>query len=215
MSKANVLFTACLILFACCESAMAQGNLRGRGLGGRRDAAPQPSSDSSTNKRQDVEGSIWEYKVIDPKEKDKSKETTMTGRIRIKQSSVFAVGKAKITGKEGEGEKPQERGVAQRAAGEKRGQSDVRGQLNGLLSQRINRANQEETGGDRIGDFSKNGSSKYNFQFDEDDEYPLSGKVIVQPDTQSRNGVWSGNYEEFSAGRKTKRWRFEMRKIDE
>lgn len=44
--------------------------------------------------------------------------------------------------------------------------------------------------------------------------YPLSGLVKLKPDTK-KNGVWAGTYEEFAGGKKLKRWRFEMRKVEE
>ena len=43
--------------------------------------------DQSRNSRHDVEGTIWEYKVID----SKSKDTEDTGQIRVKGTAVFAV----------------------------------------------------------------------------------------------------------------------------
>ena len=205
MSKYLVI--TCLMATVCCQSGFAQGVLRGKGIGALRKAAESgQTSDESTNRRQDVEGRIWEYKVIDPNEKDASKQTVMTGKIRIKQTSIFAVGKAKTVNGDDN---------ADAGGDEKSSSPAVRGQLKGLLSQRINRANEEETGGDRIGDSSRIGSNKYKYQFDQDDEYPLSGMVNVQPDPKSRNGVWSGYYDQFADGRKVKRWRFEMRKIDE
>jgi hypothetical protein len=152
---------------------------------------------------------------MDANESDKSKRTKMTGRIRIKQSSVFAVGGVEVAEK-----------TEQEAAGDdggdrpdrltKRGSSGgVQGELKGLLSQRISKAKQEGSGGERIGDMTKSKSSEKTFRFDEDDDYPLSGIVVVQPDTEKSNGVWLGKYDEFSNGKKKKRWRFEMRKIEE
>ena len=93
--------------------------------------------------------------------------------------------------------------------------SDVRGQFKSLLSQRMNQSQEQTSGGERIGDISKGGSNKYKYQFDQDDKYPLSGLVDVSPDSEKKNGVWSGNYEEFSGGKKVNRWRFEMRKVEE
>lgn len=61
---------------------------------------------------------------------------------------------------------------------------------------------------------SPNCSSEYRFELDQDDDYPLSGLVKLKPDAK-KDGVWSGNYEEFAGGQKVKRWRFEMRKIEE
>ena len=61
---------------------------------------------------------------------------------------------------------------------------------------------------------TKSTSSEKTFRFDEDDDYPLSGMVVVQPDSEN-NGVWLGRYDEFVNGKKENRWRFEMRKIEE
>ena len=48
-------------------------------------------NDESDNRRKDVEGVIWEYKVMEHDERDRSERTKMTGRLRIKQTSIFAV----------------------------------------------------------------------------------------------------------------------------
>ncbi|MEL6110304.1 MAG: hypothetical protein AAFU85_30210, partial [Planctomycetota bacterium] len=173
------------------------------------------TSDASTDKRQDVEGTIWEFKVLDPKEKDPKLQTLLTGKFRIKQTSIFSVGEAKLVNGAGKlAEEPAAPRGEKRNGGKKDGESgNVRGQLQGLLSQRIKNSEEQTSGGDRIGDIA-GGSNKYKYEFDQDDEYPLSGLVDVALDTK-KNGVWSGNYEEFSGGKKVNRWRFEMRKIEE
>ncbi|MEL7337135.1 MAG: hypothetical protein AAFN70_13135 [Planctomycetota bacterium] len=197
---------ALLVLMFTTNESMAQGRLKGKIGGGKRGPTVlKPEVGNSSDKRQDVEGTVWEFKVIDPKEKDESKQTIMTGRIRIKQSSVFAVGKVKMAG-----ENEKKGAEAKGTEG-----SDVRGKFKGLLSQRMNESKSATTGSERIGDLSKATSSEYSYEFDQDDNYPLSGLVKIKPDTQKKNGVWSGNYEEFSGGKKVKRWRFEMRKIEE
>lgn len=163
-----------------------------------------PSGTESTNRRQDVEGTVWEYKVIEPDEKDDSKETKMTGRLRMKQTSIFAVGKPKMVGEnEKDGKEAKENGDA-----------DLRGNFKDLLSQRVNESKLQTTGDERIGDYSTSGSSEYKFEFDQDDDYPLSGLVKLKPDDK-KNGVWTGTYEEFAGGKKVRRWRFEMRKVEE
>lgn len=201
----HVLVVSLLILMIPTSEGMAQGRLKGKLRGGKRDITVlNQGSRDSTNRRQDVEGTVWEYKVIDPSEKDDSKETNMTGRLRIKQKSIFAVGKPKTVGeKENEDEETKESA-----------DSDIRGKFKSLLSQRMNEAKVQTTGDERIGDYSTSRSSEYKFEFDQDDDYPLSGLVKLKPDTK-KNGVWAGNYEQFSGGKKVKRWRFEMRKIDE
>ena len=239
--------TICLFLGLFCEIGSAQlrrpkrpGGIRpGGGLQIQRDG-------NSTNRRQDVEGTIWEFKVMDSSESNKSKRTQMTGRIRIKQTSVFAVGKVEVadseqvaSGNAAEMMKKFDRNGDQKlntseldallasmrggGSGSKRsgppstsgrGSGGVQSELEGLLSQRIKKAKEEDTGGERIGDMTKSKSSEKTFRFDEDDEHPLSGIVVVEPDSKS-NGVWLGRYDEFADGKKVKRWRFEMRKIEE
>ena len=197
-----------LIFMITTSDSSAQG-LRQRRSGGRLTIKRDPSS---TDKRQDVEGTIWEFKVMESNESNKSKRTRMTGRIRIKQSSVFSAGKVEQTGQQ----EPSDKGGDQPNRSTQRGPSgNKQGELKGLLSQRINKANELDMGGERIGDMTKSKSSEKTFQFDEDDEHPLSGIVVVKPDTTNRNGVWLGRYDEFSNGKKKKRWRFEMRKIEE
>ncbi|TWT97125.1 hypothetical protein [Neorhodopirellula pilleata] len=187
------------------NTAMAQVRLKDKIGGGKPDIAVlNQGGTESTNRRQDVEGTVWEYKVIEPGERDDSKETKMTGRLRIKQTSIFAVGKPKMVGEqENEGKEAKENG-----------DTDLRGNLKGLLSQRLNESKVQTTGDERIGDYSTSGSSEYKFEFDQDDAYALSGLVKLKPDTK-RNGVWAGTYEEFAGGKKVKRWRFEMRKVEE
>ena len=201
-----------MLLTVTTSDGLAQGLLQRKAGGDRRNAAAiEQASGDSTNKRQDVEGTVWEYKVIDPKEKDDSKQTKMAGRIRIKQTSIFAIGKVEINDEKEKRVENADQGKAVKG----RGASDVRERFQGLLSQRINESTAQTAGGERIGDLSKAGSSEYDYAFDQDDEYPLSGLVKVKPDKEKKNGVWSGTYEEFSGGRKVKRWRFEMRKIEE
>ncbi len=184
----------CLIVAVNCDISVAQR---------RRE---RQRNQDSTNERQDVEGMVWEYKVIDNNETDRSKQTKMTGRLRIKQSAIFAVGKASGQNVESEPEKS--------APKQGRG-AGLRGQRQGRFSQRSRNAPNQQTSGDRVGDLSKSTSKEKTLQFDEDDDYPLSGIVVVQPDADRKNGVWLGRYDEFSDGKKKKRWRFEMRKIDE
>ncbi|TWU04765.1 hypothetical protein Pla52n_28090 [Stieleria varia] len=202
-----LLFTIFTLLIAMIptNTAMAQVRLKNKISGAKPDITVlNQGGVESTNRRQDVEGTVWEYKVIEPGEKDDSKETKMTGRLRIKQTSIFAVGKPKMVGEqENEGKEAKQNGDA-----------DLRGNVKGLLSQRLNESKVQTTGDERIGDYSTSGSSEYKFEFDQDDAYALSGLVKLKPDTK-KNGVWAGTYEEFSGGKKVKRWRFELRKIEE
>lgn len=238
------LFIAFLAVLTCSVSTLAQGPFQRRG---KRVAGGEDSS----RQVKDVEGLIWEFKVMDNKERDRSQKTKMTGRMRIKQTSVFAVGQIEMQDPASvEGTRDAEQLLKDfdqnndqmldlkeldRLLVSVRGEKDnstpnkkdrpkgntggapgsVQGDLKGLLSQRINKAKEEDTGGERIGDLTKSASSEKRFKFDEDDKYPLSGIVVVRPDTTNRNGVWYGYYDEFSVGKKQKRWRFEMRKIEE
>jgi hypothetical protein len=200
-----------VILMITASDSSAQG-LRQRG--GRQGGGLTIQRDASTDKRQDVEGTIWEFKVMDNNESNKSKRTKMTGRLRIKQTSVFAVGEVELAEKTGEPASGDEGGDRPKRFTKRGSSDDTQGELKGLLSQRINKAKQEDTGGERIGDMTKSKSSEKTFRFDEDDKHPLSGMVVVQPNQKS-NGVWLGRYDEFDNGKKKKRWRFEMRKIEE
>ena len=238
----------CIVVAVLCDAATAQRRLPRR-PGGRSGGGVQIQRDGdSTNRRNDVEGTIWEFKVLDSSESNRSKQTKMTGRIRIKQTSVFAVGKVEVKEQldsKDSGDATQvmrefdrngdqqlntselDALLASMRSGNRSGQAGdsgpagnregghVQGELKGLLSQRINSAKQQDTGGERIGDLTKDRSSEKTFRFDEDDEYPLSGMVVVTPDTKKSNGTWLGRYDEFVDGRKENRWRFEMRKIEE
>ena len=88
-----------VILMITASDSLAQGRRQGK-TGGRRQGGGLTiqRDGNSTNRRQDVEGTIWEFKVMDNNESNKSKRTKMTGRIRIKQSSVFAVASTSVAG---------------------------------------------------------------------------------------------------------------------
>jgi hypothetical protein len=226
---------ACLIVMLFSGACMAQGPLQRKATG---------KGDEGGLQVKDVEGTIWEFKVMDHDERDRSEKTKMTGRLRIKQTSVFAVGKVESQSNGGQLDTAQlmekfdgngdrllnvneldsllayVRSEASSAsqADSKTGPSasgNVPGELKGLLSQRITKAKEEDSGGERIGDLTNNGPTEKKFRFDEDDNHPLSGIVVLQPDTANRNGSWYGYYDEFSGGKKIARWRFEMRKIEE
>jgi hypothetical protein len=186
-----------------CETGLAQGPLKKKLDAARRGAAAGKQSENDSNdKRNDVEGTIWEFKVIDRKEKDVSKQTKMTGKLRMKQTSVFSVGDVLMVGEQENKQKA------------KSDSSDVKGQLEGLLSQRMKKAKQKDTGGDRVGDFSKK-SNEYIIRFDEDDDYPLSGRAELRLDQKNKGGVWFGKYVEYLSGNKKQSWRIEMRRIED
>ncbi len=190
-------------------------------------------SNEADNQRKDVEGFIWEYKVMEHDERDRSERTKMTGRLRIKQTALFAVGEVEYTTHEDEEEKDDNKAGAdneppaspagnlrKRMQGKKpsaqgEGGEDIKAQVKGVVSQSLKQKSEEQTGSERIGDLIKQLAKEYTFRFDEDDDHPLSGLAVVQPDTKSKGGVWRGYYDEFEDGKKKKRWRFELRKIDE
>lgn len=209
-------FVAALFLMITAVPCAAQGRRQrqGRGNSGGGGITLQRDA-SSSNRRQDVEGTIWEFKVLENGERDKSKQTKMTGRIRIKQSSLFAVGKVERVA---EPDKQAAEDVVENPASPLRGAGSGQRASGGFGRRFAEEGGARESAsstGERIGDMTKNKSNEKTFQFDEDDEYPLSGLVVVQLDTKKSNGVWSGRYDEFANGKKTKRWRFEMRKVEE
>ena len=191
---------ACLVSVFWCQTGQAQGPLKNK----IRDAARKANketSDSSEDKRNDFEGVIWEFKVIDRKEKDKTKQTKLTGLLRVKESAIFAMGDV-------------EKG-SEKAGDKKKEDADVRGRLKEIMSKRLKNAEGKSSGGERVGDMSKNGAKEYILKFDEDDDYPLSGRAELKPDTKNKGGIWFGKYVEYLEGSKKKSWRMELRKIDE
>jgi hypothetical protein len=185
------------------------------------------------NQRKDFEGFIWEYKVMQHDETDRSKKTNMTGRLRLKQTALFAVGEVEYAANKDEEEKDENKAgtenepsaspasnLKKRMQGKQpsvqgEGGQDIKEQVKGVVSQRLKQQSEEQTGSERIGDLIKQLAKEYTFRFDEDDDYPLSGLAVVQPDATAKGGVWRGYYDEFEDGKKKKRWRFELRKIEE
>jgi hypothetical protein len=218
-------------LFGVLMIAVCCGPVRGQGKAGLL-KEKLGNNDSDAN-RKDVEGVIWEYKVMQHDEKDRSDRTKMTGRLRIKQTSLFAVGKVEYSNSvekeekdDGKADEGNEAPIApagslkERLQGKKpttsgEGGEDIKKQAKEVLSQKLKQHSEEQTGSERIGDLIKQLAKEYTFRFDEDDDYPLSGLAVVQPDTKSKGGVWLGYYDEFEDGKKKKRWRIEMRKIEE
>ena len=250
------LLVICFLLVFLVGTTNAQRNLKNK-LGGLRGNNQKNSDNDSGNQRNDFEGVVWEFKVIDRKERDKSKQTRMVGRIRVKQSAVFSVGKVEqrqsenslsaaeeanqlVKDFDGDGNgqlnaneltamvksiRNGDRSLTSSASGagnkmSKSGpgnsRSNLQGDMKSLLSQRLRDAQQEDVGGSsRIGDVSLKGSQGYVFQFDQDDDHPLSGRAELKKDRKDRGGVWFGDYAEYVNGKKAKTWRIEMRKIDE
>ncbi|MEL7500093.1 MAG: hypothetical protein AAFN77_21005 [Planctomycetota bacterium] len=260
MSKCKYLLLFCLISVCLCSVSHAQGiRDKLRGKPGNRDS----NSSNQDNQRMDFEGAVWEFKIIDLQESDKSKKTRMLGRIRVKQSALFAVGEVNVIAAEpemsfeeqaakymkkfdsnrderldtneltkllksmdknkssvtaGSGAGNSTVGKPNNASGKSSG-SNLKGDMKDLLAKRMNSAKQDTaekdgTGGERIGDLTKQSRKEYLFTFDQDDRHPLSGRAELRPDSD-KGGVWSGNYYEYVDGKKRKRWRMELRKIDE
>ena len=192
-----------LVSFVWCGDALAQGSLKDKVRNGLQRGANKETKSDSNDSRFDFEGVVWEFKVIDRKEKDKSKQTKMTGRLRIKQSAIFAIGNARKTDS-----------ASDSSDAKTDNASDLKGQFKGALSRRFKNAG-ENSNDERVGDLSKKSASQYVFQFDQDDDYPLSGRAELKPDSKNKGGVWYGKYVEYLKGNKKKSWRMELRKIDE
>lgn len=242
MSKFKSFMMICSILVFCCTTSQAQG-IRGK-------LSEQLDGGTRDNQRNDFEGVVWEYKVMDRHEKDKSKKTLMVGRFRVKQSAVFAVGAVEVVNVEPElsPEEQAEKYITKFDAdgdgslntseltkllksmrkSETSVKSDgdatntdggtgssVQDDLKGLLADRIGRAKEEGTGSERIGEIRDKNAVNCVFLFDQDDAYPLSGRVEVNRDSNQKGGVWSGKYDEYVDGRPRHQWRIELRKIDE
>ena len=197
------LLIACCVVACLCEFAAAQGSLKKKLNAARRSGElVKEAGDDSDDKRNDVEGTIWEFKVIDRQEKDGAKKTKMTGNFRIKQSAVFSVGEVSRAKKLG-GRKSKDGGAG------------IKGQLKNRLSDRLKKTGEDEIAEERIGDLSKSKPRQMVIRFDEDNNHPLSGRVELKPDTKHRAGVWSGKYVEYLKGNKKKSWRMELRKVED
>ena len=162
------------------------------------------------NSRNDLEGGIWEYKVIERR----GTMSVLVGKVRIKQSAAFDVpGSAKGSMiEESDAEEPDDGPPLPFG---KKGSSTRR---LGVLDQ-ITESNR---GGDRIGDVnyeksrnSTNATPKVSFRFDTDDEHPLSGEANVKYDTRNGGGVWRGYYDQELEDGKNERWKFELRFIED
>lgn len=91
MSKSQYLLMVCLISLWFCPISQAQG-LKDRLRGKIKGTSSESGGGERENQLVDFEGVVWEYKIMDRTERNKSKKTRMVGRIRVKQAAVFAVG---------------------------------------------------------------------------------------------------------------------------
>lgn len=166
-------------------------------------------------RRNDLEGGIWEYKV---RARTGQKETVLVGKIRIKDSAAFDVpGSAKGSllseANNANGvETPDEGGTFPFGI-----KPPTPANL-GVLD-RIAEGNR---GGDRVADItyvksrnSTNATPKVVFEFDTDDEHPLSGEAQAKFDTKHGGKVWRGSYYAVQPDGKKKRWNFELRFIED
>lgn len=167
------------------------------------------------DRRNDLEGGIWEYKVL---ARTGQKETMLVGKLRLKDSAAFDVaGSAK-------GKLLSDTNNANRVETPDEGGAFPFG-IKAPTSQRLgirDRIAEGNRGGDRIADVtykksrnSTNATPKVTFEFDTDDQHPLSGEAQVKYDTKNGGGVWRGSYYERTAEGKKRRWNFELRFIED
>ena len=149
--------------------------------------------DAMANKKllsKDFEGVIWEFKVIDPK----TRKTESVGRFRIKQDALFLVRMKEVGNKEAPTNEKAE--VSRR----------------GPLAQTKVAANTIDPS-ERIGEVDHEYYTEANqvrLNFDTDDKYELSGRAYIKR-TSSKSTIWEGYYDDDNK----KRWKFELRKIEE
>lgn len=182
------------------------------------DAAAQPdflkeAIGGSGNRRNDLEGGIWEYKVL---QRSGDKKTVLVGKLRLRDSAAFDV-KGSAKGELADAalknvESPDEGGTFP---------FGIRPPTPENLGV-LDRVAEGNRGGDRIADVtyqrSRNSTAatpKVTFRFDTDDDHPLSGEARVKYDTRHGGGVWRGSYYAVGDDGKKKRWNFELRFIED
>ncbi|QDT70456.1 hypothetical protein MalM25_34040 [Planctomycetes bacterium MalM25] len=167
------------------------------------------SATGGAERRNDLEGGIWEYKVV---QRTGQKKTVLQGKVRIRDEAAFDVaGSAK-------GDLLNEAGIE---APDEGGSFPfgIKPPTNLGVLDRVAEGNR---GGDRIADItykrarnSTTATPKVTFRFDTDDEHPLSGEALVKYDTRNGGGVWRGSYYAVQPDGKKKRWNFELRFIED
>ena len=199
-----------IFIFAVASPAVAQPPIIGELL--NKDGGSNPLAD-----RNDLEGGIWEYKVI---ERTGDKKTMLIGKIRIKDSAAFDVSGSAKGELLDQAEQDETEQNGEQASGSKLPFGLEKPDLPrlGVLDQ-IAESNR---GGDRIGDInyqrSRNSTSatpKVKFRFDADDSHILTGDANVKYDTRGGGGVWRGTYVEKLPDKKKRRWTFELRFIED
>lgn len=155
---------------------------------------PGNKSGEAGNKKsglKDFEGVVWEFKIINVK----TKKTETTGRFRVKQDALFLV-RMKETGEKKENLPKEKAEPPLRQAISKKLEDAVVTDLT-----------------ERIGEIDHEfptESGEIRLIFDSDDKYELSGRALIKR-TSTQSTIWSGNYDDTEK----KRWRIELRKIDE
>lgn len=87
------------------------------------------------------------------------------------------------------------RGISDGTKAEVGQDKDINEQVKAVVSQRLTQQNEEQTVSESIGDLIKQLAKECTFRFDEDDDYPLSGPAVVQPDAKAKGAVWRGYYD--------------------
>ncbi len=174
----------------------------------QRSLRPRPNASSASASA----GATWEYKVIDRK----TKQTKITGRLQVEKAAIYAVGKPKIVEKvstdddvaaEDEKESP--------TAKTRDRSSSIEARRNkGRSRGRTQHAKEDKVKPKQVGEvvISKKKArdpNKSTFRFSKDDDYILSGVVVLNRDKKAREvSLWVGSYTD----EKKKRWKFEMKK---
>ena len=179
--------STCVALLVFIDGSFAWGQ-RPRQPTGNGDAVTGSISIPSLK---DIEGVVWEFKVIDAK----SKKTTSTGRIRIKEDALFLVAMKEVGKQDGDAAPP-------------KGPFGPLAQIGKKIESVVSNDPTE-----RVGDFDQEHyteSGEVRLNFDTDDNYELSGRAFVKRNSPKAS-IWSGYYDDTDK----KRWKFELRKIEE
>lgn len=182
--------------------------------------AVEEATGGSSNRRNDLEGGIWEFKVLD----QKSRDTMLVGKVRIKDSAAFDVaGSAK--GRLLDDAEASEAADSEAPSGPfGRTPPFARSLQSPQKLGVLDRVAEGNRGGERIADInydrtntrsSGQRAKQITMLFDRDDEHPLSGDVRLTYDTRNRTGVWRGTYYEELEGGKKKKWLFELRLVED
>lgn len=183
----NTPAVVCFIALLAIQAAEAQG-LKSKVRKRAQRAPARVRVDDAEHRRNDLEGSLWEFKVIDAK----SKKNEMDGHLRLKGAAVFA--------------------VVEKDTPESKSERSLKAALAGRAGGTTKPDSKEERIGDIIVSKKKTKNPReYKFRFDKDDDHELSGYALVKRDTKNKGGVWLGHYTDAEKRRR----RFEMRMIED